>query len=148
MSLPTYSLKKAVSLKHNFSPPSVNATAILLDINNIAVNSINFEAGNVNQSVHEYIHQLPLDRVAQIHLAGCTSPADGELMIDDHACPVSDAVWQGYEQALQRFGALPTLIEWDNNLPEWSALIDEAHKARRLYNAVLKLRREVENEYE
>ena len=110
---------------------------ILLDINNIAVNSINFEDGNIQQSVSDYINVLPLNSVAQIHLAGCTPPSIGELVVDDHARPVSMEVWQGYEQALQRFGAIPTLIEWDNDLPEWTTLIGEASKARHIANSVL-----------
>ena len=111
---------------------------ILLDINNnIAVNSVNFEGGDIQQSVSDYINELPLASVAQIHLAGCTSPLAGELMIDDHACPVSDDVWLGYKKALSRFGAVPTLIEWDTDLPKWSVLIAEAKKARDIAHAVL-----------
>lgn len=110
---------------------------ILLDINNIAVNSMNFEGGNVQQSVSNYIKKLPVESVAQIHLAGCTPALSGGLVIDDHACPVSDDVWHGYQQALARFGAVPTLIEWDNNLPEWSVLVDEADKAREIARTVL-----------
>ncbi|WP_298940727.1 DUF692 domain-containing protein [uncultured Psychromonas sp.] len=109
---------------------------ILLDINNIAVNSINFEDGNIKQSVNDYINILPINSVAQIHLAGCTTALPGELVVDDHARPVSDHVWQGYEQALQRFGKIPTLIEWDNDLPEWSVLISEADKARHIARTV------------
>jgi uncharacterized protein (UPF0276 family) len=110
---------------------------ILLDINNIAVNSTNFEGGDIQQSVSDYINELPTNSVAQIHLAGCSKPLAGNMTIDDHACPVSDEVWQGYQQALTRFGAVPTLIEWDNNLPEWSVLIDEAEKARTIAHKVL-----------
>lgn len=110
---------------------------ILLDINNIAVNSMNFESGNIKQSVTNYINALPTESVAQIHLAGCTQAPIGELVIDDHARPVSDDVWQGYQLALQRFGAIPTLIEWDNDLPEWSVLIGEAEKARKIAHSVL-----------
>lgn len=109
---------------------------ILLDINNIAVNSLNFEGGNIQQSVSDYIDELPVDSVAQIHLAGCSASLPGELVIDDHACPVSDDVWLGYEQALTRFGAIPTLIEWDNELPEWLVLVNEANKARDIAHAV------------
>lgn len=109
---------------------------ILLDINNIAVNSLNFEGGNIQQSVSDYIDELPVDSVAQIHLAGCSASLPGELVIDDHACPVSDDVWLGYEQVLTRFGAIPTLIEWDNELPEWLVLVNEANKARDIAHAV------------
>lgn len=110
---------------------------ILLDINNIAVNSLNFEEGNIQQSVVNYIDALPVKSVAQIHLAGCKIPTLGQLVIDDHARPVSEDVWQGYKLAIERFGAVPTLIEWDNDLPQWAVLIDEARKARDIAQAVL-----------
>ena len=110
---------------------------ILLDINNIAVNSINFEGANIQQSVKNYINLLPINSVAQIHLAGCSQAMPGELVIDDHAQPVSDDVWKGYQQVLQRFGAIPTLIEWDNNLPAWSTLIQEAEKAKNIAQSIL-----------
>jgi len=110
---------------------------ILLDINNIAVNSLNFEDGNIEQSIAQYIDVLPLSSVAQIHLAGCSLPANNEMVIDDHACPVSDEVWNGYAQAIKRFGAIPTLIEWDSNLPDWSILVGEANKARDIARASL-----------
>lgn len=111
---------------------------ILLDINNIAVNSMNFEGGDVQQSVFDYINAIPVKSVAQIHLAGCSTSLPGELVIDDHACPVSDGVWQGYQQAITRFGAIPTLIEWDNDLPAWSVLINEAQKARDIAKVILR----------
>lgn len=111
---------------------------ILLDINNIAVNSLNFEGGDIQQSVADYINVLPLKSVAQIHLAGCQIPADGQIVIDDHARPVSDEVWQGYQLAIARFGAVPTLIEWDSDLPQWSVLVDEALKARDIAMATLR----------
>lgn len=110
---------------------------ILLDINNIAVNSVNFEGGDIEKSIADYINLLPIDSVAQIHLAGCSDVPHGQLVIDDHARPVSDDVWQGYRQALTRFGAVPTLVEWDSDLPTWSRLIGEAQKARDIGNAVL-----------
>ena len=110
---------------------------ILVDINNIAVNSLNFEGGNIQQSVADYINVLPVKSVAQIHLAGCHIPPAGQLVIDDHARPVSDDVWQGYQLAIERFGAVPTLIEWDNDLPQWSVLVDEARKARDIAQAIL-----------
>ena len=110
---------------------------ILLDINNIAVNSLNFEGGNIQQSVTDYINTLPVNSVAQIHLAGCSTVPDGQMVIDDHARPVSDDVWQGYQQALTRFGAVPTLVEWDSDLPAWSVLVGEAEKARAVANTVL-----------
>lgn len=110
---------------------------ILLDINNIAVNSMNFESGDIQQSVADYINELPVASVAQIHLAGCSEPLTGEMTIDDHARPVSDDVWLGYQLAIARFGAVPTLIEWDRDLPQWSVLVDEALKAREIAQAIL-----------
>lgn len=110
---------------------------ILLDLNNIAVNSMNFEGGDITQSVTDYIGALPVTSVAQIHLAGCSVPPAGQLVIDDHARPVSDDVWLGYQQALKRFGAVPTLIEWDNHLPEWPVLVKEAQKARDIAHVTL-----------
>ena len=110
---------------------------ILLDINNIAVNSLNFEGGDIQQSVVNYINVLPVTSVAQIHLAGCHIPSAGQWVIDDHQRPVSDDVWQGYQLAIERFGAVPTLIEWDSDLPQWSVLVDEALKAREIAQAIL-----------
>lgn len=110
---------------------------ILLDINNIAVNSLNFEQGNIQKSVADYIKVLPIGSVAQIHLAGCEIPTKGQLVIDDHARPVSDEVWQGYEMAIERFGAITTLVEWDNDLPQWHVLVKEAQKAREIAQTVL-----------
>ena len=98
---------------------------------------MNFEGGDIQQSVADYINELPVASVAQIHLAGCSEPLTGEMTIDDHARPVSDDVWLGYQQALTRFGAVPTLIEWDSDLPQWSVLVDEAKKARDIAHAVL-----------
>ena len=111
---------------------------ILLDINNIAVNSMNFDEGSIEKSITEYINVLPVNSVGQIHLAGCNPAGPGDFVIDDHACPVSDEVWQGYQKALERFGSVPTLIEWDNNLPEWAVLIAEAEKARAIAHHVFK----------
>jgi hypothetical protein len=54
---------------------------------------------------------------------------DGEILIDTHNRPVWPAVWVLYRQAVQRFGRIPTLIEWDTDLPELTVLVDEAHRA-------------------
>ena len=110
---------------------------ILLDLNNIAVNSMNFENGHIEQSIERYIEVLPKKSVAQIHLAGCTPASQNDLVIDDHARPVSDEVWQGYHQAIKRFGSIPTLVEWDHDLPDWSVLVGEAEKARKIANSIL-----------
>ena len=80
------------------------------------------------------------DRVQQIHLAGHSDA--GGYLFDDHGSPVSAAVWQLYEESLELFGALPTIVEWDERLPELSVLEAEADHARALSNARLARRHE------
>jgi uncharacterized protein len=58
-------------------------------------------------------------------------------MIDDHSHHVSETVWQAYRLAIKRFGAIPTLIEWDSNLPSWETLVAEAKIARHLSQEIL-----------
>jgi uncharacterized protein len=103
--------------------------ALLLDVNNIVVS-----AHNLSLDPGAWLDRLPADAVAEIHLAGHhRADADGETMlIDDHGDRVAPAVWYLYARALQRFGRVPTLIEWDSNLPALGVLIDEARKADRI----------------
>ena len=72
--------------------------------------------------------------VEEIHLAGHTiNDADGQpLWIDDHGSPVVEAVWELFTRAITRFGPVPTLIEWDTNIPEFAVLVAEASTADRL----------------
>ena len=79
-----------------------------------------------------FINGLPRDAVQEIHLAGHTRRAIGEhvVLIDDHGSKVPEAVWSLYELAIGRFGPVPTLIEWDTNLPELSVLVGEATRAQ------------------
>jgi len=99
---------------------------LLLDVNNVYVSSVNhgFDAQN-------YLATLPPGVVREIHLAGYTvNHQDGsEILIDTHSAPVSEPVWALYRDALARFGACPTLIEWDNELPSLSTLVNEARRA-------------------
>jgi len=99
---------------------------ILLDLNNIYVS-----AHNHGFSCEEYLRGIPLGAVQELHLAGHTRiELEGRpLLIDTHGAPVCDAVWQLYRCALQRFGPLPTLIEWDTDLPGFDVLQAEARKA-------------------
>jgi uncharacterized protein (UPF0276 family) len=101
----------------------------LLDINNIVVS-----AHNLSIDPDTWLDRLPAEAVAEIHLAGHhRADAAGETMlIDDHGDRVAPAVWYLYARALQRFGRVPTLIEWDSNLPAFGVLIDEARKADRV----------------
>jgi uncharacterized protein (UPF0276 family) len=98
--------------------------AILLDINNLYVNERNHGADAAAQ-----IDAVAREHVGEIHLAG---HLETELaVIDHHGAHVSDAVWALYERALRRFGPVPTLIEWDTDVPPLQVLIDEAARARR-----------------
>lgn len=102
---------------------------ILLDINNIYVSSRNhgFDA-------LQYLSALPPDSVREIHLAGhSTRMLDGHaLLVDTHDARVCEDVWSLYAAAVARFGRVPTLIEWDVDLPALEVLVDEAHHADRI----------------
>ncbi|MEH2248663.1 MNIO family bufferin maturase [Nostoc sp.] len=95
---------------------------LLLDINNLYVNSFNHSF-----SAFDALNQIPLERVKQIHLAGY-SHRDSYL-IDTHGEKVHEPVWQLYEAAITRFGAVPTLIEWESNVPDFAVVKSEADKA-------------------
>ena len=96
--------------------------AILLDVNNIYVSSINhgFDASC-------YLRGIPRAHVKEIHLAG--HDANGRCLIDTHGTRVSGPVWNLYGEAVARFGRVPTLIEWDTDLPALDVLLDEAAAA-------------------
>ena len=96
---------------------------ILLDVNNIYVS-----AQNHHFDALTYIDVIPRVAVQEIHLAGFDS--NGECLIDTHGKPVFDAVWPLYSHAIKRFGQIPTLIEWDTDIPALSVLLGEAWKAR------------------
>lgn len=89
---------------------------LLLDLNNAYVNQ-----RNLGESLSSFISELPLERIGEIHLAGFTEQ-DGQL-IDTHGSPVCEDVWQAFIDFNQLKSAVPTLIEWDNNLPEFSVLL-------------------------
>lgn len=109
---------------------------LLLDLNNILVTANNTEQNDSLAYALDWINQLPEHKVGEIHLAGFSQVAAGELAVDDHSQAVSDECWQLYRHALQRFGKIPTLIEWDTDLPSWSALLDEAQKAKQIGLAI------------
>jgi uncharacterized protein (UPF0276 family) len=101
---------------------------LLLDINNVFVS-----ATNHGFSALKYLADFPLARVGEIHLAGHAEQTDDEgdlLLIDSHDGPVADAVWKLYEIIIGRCGPVPTLIEWDSNVPDWSVLKAEAMAAQ------------------
>lgn len=95
---------------------------ILLDVNNIHVSAVNhgFPAG-------EYLRAMPPELVGEVHLAGHT--VAGDILIDTHSAPVTEAVWALYREALRLLGPVPTLIEWDAELPTLDRLLAEAARA-------------------
>lgn len=100
---------------------------LLLDVNNVYVSATNHD-----YSPEQYLAEFPLDHVREIHLAGHATEVDEKgapLLIDAHDREVSDAVWSIYEKVIAQIGAVPTLIEWDNDVPAWSILKAEATKA-------------------
>lgn len=105
---------------------------LLLDVNNVHVSATNhgFDAEN-------YLDAFPLERVGEVHLAGHAEARDahGAFLIDDHGGPVADEVWALYRHVIDRAGPRPTLIEWDNNIPDWPVLLGETLKARRTLDA-------------
>jgi len=96
---------------------------ILLDVNNIFVS-----AHNHDFDATHYIDAIPSERVFQIHLAGHS--VQGPLLIDTHDHPVRDEVWELYTRAIERFGPVATLVEWDDRIPEFDVLEAEALRAR------------------
>jgi uncharacterized protein (UPF0276 family) len=96
---------------------------LLCDVNNIHVNAVNhgFDADR-------YLAALPPEAVAEIHLAGFD--ASGPCLIDTHGAPVAAPVWALYRRAIARFGPVPTLIEWDTDIPPLATLLAEAAKAK------------------
>jgi uncharacterized protein (UPF0276 family) len=101
---------------------------ILLDVNNLFVNSVNHAFDPVNA-----LDALAPQTVGEIHLAGHSAVAD--VLIDDHGCRVASSVWDLYRVTCQRFGLIPTLIEWDTALPPLGVLLDEAATAARVREA-------------
>ncbi len=99
---------------------------LLLDVNNIYVNSINHRYDPL-----EFLDALPLERVRYIHVAGHYDEAE-DLKVDTHGSDVIDPVWSLLAQAYQRLGPLPTLLERDFNLPPLPDLLQEVAEVRRL----------------
>lgn len=103
---------------------------LLVDLNNIIVTANNINAAQPLGYAQQWLAEIPTSMVGEIHLAGFTEVNKGELIIDDHSQAVSSQGWQLYRSALERFGKISTLVEWDNNLPSWQTLVAEADKAR------------------
>lgn len=107
---------------------------LLLDVNNVLVS-----ATNLGFDPSAYFSAFPLEHVEEIHLAGHkaeTVAQEDPLLIDTHDRPVADEVWDLYRTVIDRGGPIPTLIEWDTDIPCWGALEEEAHRAEIVLRAV------------
>ena len=101
---------------------------LLLDVNNVFVS-----ATNHGYSALGYLADFPLGHVGEIHLAGHAEQTDDEgdlLLIDSHDGPVADAVWKLFNIVIGRCGPVPTLVEWDSDIPDWPVLKAEAAAAQ------------------
>jgi hypothetical protein len=103
---------------------------ILLDVNNVHVS-----AHNHGFDPHAYLAHLPGDRVVQLHLAGHEDK--GTYLLDSHDAAVPAPVWDLYREAVELFGRVPTLVEWDDRIPELEVLVGEARKAAAIEAEVL-----------
>lgn len=102
---------------------------LLCDVSNVFLS-----AANMGYDPYSYIDAFPIDAVGELHLGGFTPEAEGpapagEVLIDTHAGPIAEPVWDLYAHALRRFGPQATLIEWDNDLPTLAKLTAEASRA-------------------
>jgi uncharacterized protein (UPF0276 family) len=107
---------------------------LLLDVNNVFVSATNQQTDPI-----AYIDAFPLDAVGEIHLGGHDEDADdagAPLLIDSHGRAVADPVWTLYAHTIARGGPRPTLIEWDNDVPDWPVLAAEAARAARVLAGV------------
>jgi len=107
---------------------------LLLDVNNVFVS-----ANNQGYDATKYLDEFPLDRVGEIHLGGHEAELledASKLLIDTHDREVSDAVWELYAYALKKAGPVPTLIEWDANIPEWDVLSQQAELANKQIDSI------------
>jgi hypothetical protein len=103
---------------------------LLLDVNNVFVSATNQATDPI-----AYVDAFPLEAVGEIHLGGHDEDADdggAPLLIDSHGRAVADPVWTLYAHTVARGGPRPTLIEWDNDVPDWPVLAAEAARAGRV----------------
>lgn len=102
---------------------------ILLDINNIYVSAFNHKFDPT-----EYIQHIPRERIGYFHMAGHENK--GTYLFDTHEGPIIEPVWDLYRHAVERFGTVSTLIEWDKNTPKFSALLQECDRAKKICEEV------------
>jgi uncharacterized protein (UPF0276 family) len=107
---------------------------LLLDVNNVFVSCTNRQT-----DANAYIDRFPHHLVGEIHLGGHDPDHDdmgAPLLIDSHGAEVADPVWALYDRAIQKGGPRPTLIEWDNDVPDWPTLAAEAARAAQILDRV------------
>ncbi|NKK85398.1 DUF692 family protein [Rhizobium leguminosarum bv. viciae] len=112
---------------------------LLLDVNNVHVACTNQDWNPI-----AYLDAYPLSHVQEIHLAGFAPDADEEgrpLLIDAHDRPVEEIVWGLFAHTIERIGPVPTLIEWDANVPDWPVLKAEAERAELIMSDIDRLQR-------
>lgn len=99
--------------------------SLLLDVNNVHVS-----AHNLGFDAYTYLDRFPAQAISEIHLAGHSEDAQGHLLIDSHDASVAEPVWALYRHLIQRIGPRPTLIERDDQLPAFDALLAERETAQ------------------
>jgi len=104
---------------------------LLIDVNNIYVNHI-----NLGTDIDDYLSKLPYERIKEVHLAGFDEQEG--VILDAHNNPVARPVWKLYEQLMQIIPDVPTLIEWDNDIPSLQTLMAEAEKAELIKSSVMR----------
>lgn len=99
---------------------------LLLDVNNVFVSCVNHRG-----DPRAYLDAFAMHAVGEIHLAGHDSEElpSGPLLIDSHGKAVSEPVWALYGEIVSKFGPIPSLVEWDNDVPDFATLMAEAHRA-------------------
>ena len=111
---------------------------LLLDVNNVFV-----AATNHRLDPRDYLKRFPVQWVREIHLSGhseTTDDAGAPLLIDSHDTPVKDPVWDLYEELIAHTGPIASLVEWDNDIPEWPVLRAEAQAADAILRRAAKRR--------
>lgn len=106
---------------------------LLLDVNNVFVSCMNHRL-----DPRAYLAAFPMQAVGEVHLGGHDAEdlPSGPLLIDSHGAPVADPVWTLYAEVIARIGAVPTLVEWDNHVPDWPTLAAEVARANDLLTQV------------
>jgi uncharacterized protein (UPF0276 family) len=103
-------------------------TGLLLDVNNVWVNSV-----NLSFDPYEFLDSIPLERTVQIHLAGGRYVRG--MLVDTHSTPVNEQVWEMLRYVLDRAPVKAILLEWDQDWPEFSVLLDHLERARGILRA-------------